>query len=489
MSERRDGARIDDPARTSDTGETLAGFSDWRPIGRGGDAIVYRARQDALGRDVAIKVLTVDDDESAVRRFTREVQLMVSLGRQHPNIANVLQIGTSSLGRPCIVMDYYELGSLDQKLGRVGPLSGGEVIRAGTVISDALSFAHANGVLHRDVKPQNILVLPTSYVLADFGIARLIESAHTAGSDRFSHRHASPQVLDGFPPSESDDIFSLGATLFHLLDGQPPFATEQPCSALAYIQRVRLEQPRPLNRPDLSPRLVEVIARCLRKDPAERFGSAAEVRDALATLSRVWPASLTAIATPSGDEPPAAAGPAYKAPHMHAEWGVAPEQVNDADDLTTGRLAQPQQAPGASPRPTVRRRSRVGIVVGGALAGIAIVLAGSLVGRSGPTPTTVSPQSTSAGTTHNPDLAPRNLRVTIAGDTATATWQGSLDEPEAYGWGLSANPLRETPIERTSLPSERIARATIDPSWNQVCFTVVGMRGDQLGGAQDCARR
>ncbi|WP_051215484.1 serine/threonine-protein kinase [Granulicoccus phenolivorans] len=274
------------------TDESLPGFSHWQEIGRGGDATVYRATQDALNRDVAIKVLMVDDAES-VRRFTREVQLMVSLGRQHPNIANVLQIGTSSRGRPCIVMDFYELGSLDRQLSATGPLSAEEVTDVGAVIADALAFAHSNGVLHRDVKPQNILRLPTSYVLSDFGIARLIDSGHTSSSDRFSYRHASPQVLDGLPPSEADDIFSLGATLFHLLDGKPPFTTTGPerDSALAYIGRVRSQPPRPLTRTDVPRSLVTIIDRALEKDPARRFPTAAAMRDelrAVALEARHW---------------------------------------------------------------------------------------------------------------------------------------------------------------------------------------------------------
>src|SRR5262249_37706765 len=147
------------------------------------------------------------------------------------------------------------------RLRTQGPLPAAEVVAVGTVVADALAFAHGQGVLHRDVKPQNILVLPTSYVLADFGIARRLDAGHSGSMERFSYRHAAPQVLDGESPAVSDDVWSLGSTLFTLLDGRPPFAADDPQedTALAYLRRVRTAVPRELNRDDLPAGLVEVI--------------------------------------------------------------------------------------------------------------------------------------------------------------------------------------------------------------------------------------
>ena len=176
--------------------EELEGYADLVEIGRGGDSVVYRARDLAVDRDVAIKVLAVDDPARA-ERFVREIEITVSLGRQHPNIVTVLAVGTTESGRPAIVMDFYERGSLHDQLRDRGPLAVDEAVAAGVVVADALAFAHAHGVLHRDVKPQNVLVLPTSWVLADFGIARLVDTEHTASVETFTYRHASPQLLDG----------------------------------------------------------------------------------------------------------------------------------------------------------------------------------------------------------------------------------------------------------------------------------------------------
>ena len=207
--------------------DSLAGYTDLTEIGVGGDSVVYRAKEETLGRDVAIKVLNVADDVRAAR-FAREVEITLDLGRQHPNIVTVLATGIMGSGQPAIVMEFYPGGTLHDRLKKFGPLPVEEVVRIGLVLADALSFAHDRGVLHRDVKPQNVLVLPTSWVLADFGIARLADSEHTGSVETFTYRHASPQVLDGHGPTAADDVWSLGSTLYTLVDGRPPFASHDP---------------------------------------------------------------------------------------------------------------------------------------------------------------------------------------------------------------------------------------------------------------------
>ena len=344
------------PRAASPPPEEIEGYADLVEIGRGGDSVVYKARDLAVERDVAIKVLSVDDPVRA-ERFVREIEITVELGRQHPNIVTVLAIGTTASGRPAIVMDYFERGSLHDQLRTRGPLAVDEAVAVGVVVADALAFAHAHGVLHRDVKPQNVLVLPTSWVLADFGIARLIDTEHTASVETFTYRHASPQLLDGLPPTASDDIWSLGSTLFTLLDGRPPFSSDDPDddSALAYLRRVRTEKTRELahheGQGDTDP-VMAVVERCLAKDIGERFASAEELRDALAAVQvHGWEPGapvvpLTPASTPAVEEVPQLAEHAL--PVQADAGGRATATVEPAAPPADGRPLR-RRRPSSSP--------------------------------------------------------------------------------------------------------------------------------------------
>ncbi len=311
----------------------LPGYQDLVEVARGGDGVVYRAWQDGPGRHVAIKVLLLDEP-AAVRRFNREVRITMALGRQHPHIVGVLDSGTTAGGQPYLVMEFYDLGSLHDQLRASGPLPVETVVGAGRAVADALSFAHGQGVLHGDVKPQNILVRPTSYVLADFGLARRVVAEHSP-PDWFSYRHAAPQVLDGEPPTAADDVYSLGSTLHALLDGRPPFADDDPAAdtALAYLRRARTGTPRPLARPDIPAGLAAIVHRCLARSRADRYPDAAAVRDALGSL-------------PAGTRAPAAVSipvprppPARPAGAASAGGAPVPRQLPADVSGFTGRAA------------------------------------------------------------------------------------------------------------------------------------------------------
>ncbi len=311
----------------------LPGYSGFRVIAQGGEGTIYRARQDGLGRDVAVKVLQVTDP-ATLTRFRRELAITVELGRQHPHIVTVLDTGTLPDGRPCIVMEYYERGSLHDRLRALGPLAVPDVVAAGIAVADALAFAHGQGILHRDVKPQNVLVLPTSFVLADFGIARGADAGHSASLQMVSYRHAAPQMLEGGTPSFADDIWSLGSTLFTLLEGKPPFASDNPDedTLLSYVGRVSSAEPRVLTRFDVPAALVSVITRCLRKDRADRYSSALELRDA-----------LTAVGSGAATVP--------------AVSIVDPESTQLLGERTTFFPDGPTETPGFGPRPVVEEET------------------------------------------------------------------------------------------------------------------------------------
>ncbi len=351
----------------------VPGYSGLTEVARGGDSVVYRARQDSLDRDVAVKVIDVTEP-TAQARFARELDITVRLGRQHPHIVSVIDTTTTADGRPCLVMEFHDLGSLHDRLRAHGPLPVSEVVAAGTAVADALAFAHAHGVLHRDVKPQNVLLLPTSYVLSDFGIARMADAGHTASLERFSYRHASPQVLDGAEPTAADDVWSLGSTLFTLLDGRAPFASDDPDddTALAYLRRVRTNERRPLPA-GLPAELRAVLEACLTPDRAARTWSAADVLSALRrvpTEERSWAPAAGGVSpepplpTAADASPAPPAGTPRVAPHGGASrpqpadetpaptaspdgaWAAAssPATAHTGDDAVT----QPPPTPAAA---------------------------------------------------------------------------------------------------------------------------------------------
>ena len=277
------------PRSSSRPPEELDGYADLVEIGRGGDSVVYRARDLAVERDVAIKVLSVDDPLRA-ERFVREIEITVELGRQHPNIVTVLAIGTTAAGRPAIVMDFFERGSLHDQLRNRGPLAVDEAVAVGMVVADALAFAHAHGVLHRDVKPQNVLVLPTSWVLADFGIARLIDTEHTASVETFTYRHASPQLLDGLAADRRRrhlvaglDACSRCSTGGRRSPATTPTTTRRWPTCGGSAPRSTASSAQHEGQGDTGP-VMAVVDRCLAKDVGERYASAEELRDALAAV-------------------------------------------------------------------------------------------------------------------------------------------------------------------------------------------------------------
>ncbi len=175
-----------------------AGFDDAREIGRGGYGVVYRCTQAELDRTVAVKVLTVELDEENRARFFREQRAMGRL-TGHPNIVGVLQVGATDSGLPYIVMPYHSQGSLDVRIRRRGPLPVERALRLGVKIAGAVESAHRLGILHRDVKPANILL--TDYgepALTDFGIAHVSGGFETAtGTVQGSPAYTAPEVLGG----------------------------------------------------------------------------------------------------------------------------------------------------------------------------------------------------------------------------------------------------------------------------------------------------
>ncbi|WP_433430901.1 serine/threonine-protein kinase [Nonomuraea sp. CA-141351] len=258
--------------------EDAPGYRVLDQAGQGGFAVVYRAYQERLDRVVALKVLSVDRvDQRTMRRFQRELQLTGRL-TGHPNVVTVFDTGVTRSGKPYIAMDFFENGSLRDKVRTEGPLPVPDVLRAGVKLAGALAAVHEAGVLHGDIKPQNILISRYGELaIADFGVARVVDSSEiSATSQAFTPLHAAPEVLTGRPHSASTDIYSLGSTLYHLLAGRPAFHNPADPSIAPLMYRVLSIDPPPINRSDVPPPVFETILRAMSKQPEARYGSARE---------------------------------------------------------------------------------------------------------------------------------------------------------------------------------------------------------------------
>ena len=324
--------------------EDTPGYRVLDQAGQGGFAVVYRAYQERLDRIVALKVLSVDRvDQRTMRRFQRELQLTGRL-TGHPNVVTVFDTGVTRSGKPYIAMDYFENGSLRDKVRKEGPLPVPDVLRAGVKLAGALAAVHEAGVLHGDIKPQNILISRYGEpAVADFGVARVVDSSEiSATAQAFTPLHAAPEVLTGQPHSASSDIYSLGSTLYHLLAGQPAFQSPTDSSIAPLMYRVLSAEPPPITRSDVPPAVFETIMRAMAKQPEARYGSAREFARRLQQLQADLGLAVTDLI---GQDP--GPGPAMSTvPRRRADEGQPPSPFSPEGQAPPG---QPPATPAGAP--------------------------------------------------------------------------------------------------------------------------------------------
>ncbi len=290
----------------------ISGLTGFEEIGRGGFGTVYRADDTAHGRTVAVKVLRQALDEDGQARFERECRAAGSLSG-HPNIVSIHSSGVTAAGDPYLVMDHLSGGSLADRVAAGGPLAPDGAIELGVGLADALAAAHARGIVHRDVKPENVLFSAFGAPqLVDFGIARMASEFETrSGSISASLAHAPPEVIAGAPASAEGDVYALASTLFFALTGRAPFQGDAEETLAPLIARISTEPPPDLRVDGVPGELAEVIERGLAKSPAERTPSAAafgeELRAAASALGAVVPPLLAAGAPLGGPIDDAAA--------------------------------------------------------------------------------------------------------------------------------------------------------------------------------------
>ncbi|HEU5138491.1 MAG TPA: Stk1 family PASTA domain-containing Ser/Thr kinase [Bacillales bacterium] len=254
-------------------------------VGGGGMAIVYKARDLILDRFVAVKVLRSEfsDDDEFIRRFRREAQSVASLS--HPNIVNIYDIGDDSRDTYYIVMEYVEGETLKDLIRREAPLALGQALHIMDQITSAIEQAHEQNIVHRDIKPQNILIDSSGKIkVTDFGIAVAMTSAtitHT-NSVMGSAHYFSPEQAKGSYANTKSDIYSLGIVLFEMLTGELPFSGTSPVSvALKHLQE-DIPDPRELN-PGIPQSIENIILKALSKDPIHRYETVGNMREDLQT--------------------------------------------------------------------------------------------------------------------------------------------------------------------------------------------------------------
>ena len=265
----------------------LAGFVDAYEIGRGGFGIVYRCHEVALDRTVAVKVLTSHLAADNLERFLREQRAMGRLSG-HPHIVNVMQVGTTVSGRPYLVMQYHRRDSLDARIRRTGPVGWEETVHLGVALAGALETAHRLGILHRDVKPANIMLSEFGEPqLTDFGIARIRGGFETVtGEITGSPAFTAPEVLAGHTPTPASDVYGLAATLFCALTGHAAFERRSGEKIVTQFVRVSTEPVPDLREEGVPDALSAAIEQAMSADPRDRPATAAAFGEQLQDVQR-----------------------------------------------------------------------------------------------------------------------------------------------------------------------------------------------------------
>jgi serine/threonine-protein kinase len=410
-------------------------------LGVGGMATVYLAEDSSLGRKVALKVMAerYAEDGEFVERFRREAQAAARLN--HPNIIAVYDRGEAD-GRPYIAMEYLQGRTLKQVIQAEGPLPPERAIAIAMQVLAGLRYAHEHGVVHRDVKPHNVLVGDDGRIkVTDFGIAHAGDPQMTeVGSIVGTAQYLSPEQARGRSVGPQTDIYSLGVVLYEMLAGRVPFEGD---SSVAIAMQHVSDQPPPLRSlaPDVPESLALVVAHAMLKDPSQRYGSADEFSADLDRVRRgLVPVAATAVHPAILTHEPTELVPAVEATR------IAP-RPEPTPLLTSERLP---------PKPTPRKRARwPWLLVLLLLLAVGALAAFALGGVPGDGTSTTTTKSTSTGTT-TPQITSHKLD-----DLTGKTSSEALAVLHGYQLGLDIRPPQ--PVRDATHPADIVVGSNPDP--------------------------
>ena len=328
-------------------------------------AEVFLAHDGVLDRDVALKILRspYTNDEEFVERFRREARSAASLS--HPNIVPVYDRGDTEDGSHYIAMEYVSGGTLKERLDERGPIEPDRALAATAQVAEALWAAHERGVIHRDIKPQNILLTETGHLkVTDFGIARAASAVTISATNAVfgTAGYLSPEQALGEPATPRSDVYSLGIVLYEMLTGVVPFRADNPVAVCMKHVTEPLRPPRKLD-PTIPAAVDALVAKMLAKDPADRPGSASELLD---DIESVRGGAAPPLPTPRTGTP---------------RLGV-PAPSATRNTAIPSRTARPQRAQPPMVR-RFRRRKVIGAILACALLGL-VLLGASLSLFGGP---------------------------------------------------------------------------------------------------------
>jgi predicted Ser/Thr protein kinase len=380
-------------------GSTLGRYQIIGRLGQGGMASVYKAFQPSLEREVALKVLRAGfaQDEEFLDRFRREAKAIAHL--RHAHIVQVFDFEEVD-GRAFMAMEYLDGGTLKEHMAELAKngqrLSQDEVVSIVSQVADALAYAHRLGIVHRDVKPSNVMLLTDGRaVVTDFGIAKVLSGTqHTqTGVGVGTPEYMSPEQGQGKGIDQRADIYSLGVMTYELLTGRVPFTADTPLAIVLAHMRDPLPLPSQIE-PSVGPATERVLLKALAKDPEHRYESARAFADALgaAVTEDGGGSTLPTIVV----RPPAAAAAAVAARAVAGAPAAAPVAAPTAPSLSAVLLQRPA------------------LVAGTAVALVAVLVIGAVLAfaRGGAAPaTTAAPTTTAALTT---TAAPSTAKGTIA---------------------------------------------------------------------------